>query len=686
MLNNDIIKKLPIFSKYNGYSIHSFERIMNTTRKNILMDIERINGVLSFYHYPLVTTKDDAIRLPKISIKDLFSKMSPTMNQYYFQEERQWMLILYLFLNNEFISNFHLQTYLRVSKNTVLSDIKNLRDALSEMNIELNYSRKEGYVLEGNSIALRHLLEKAINETLKFESGKWIVRYLFHTCQLDFGLDNIIHIFHTNSQEKALSFIEDRIETTAYLILCLLKTQRIQELDYSQVEIDSLSQANVMPLTDQFISEYPMLASEKYFIASRLLGCIQGDFYHQPDQRILEIMDQMIEVVSAKTGITFVNDEQFKINLYNHLAPAYYRLMFGMTLLNPLKEQIISEYSSLYYLVEKSMYPLSQALNKPVSEDEIAYFTMHFGGYISAHQQLNHQRKLTAATICPNGVSSSLIMTSELRNLMPEIEFKGIHQLDRMSELNSELYDLIFSTVYFETDKPLFIVQPFMNPVEKSILKQKVYNEFQIQSDYQETVDDLMRIISKYCQINDELSLKEELFRHQINKNKNNLRWEGVLLNDLLQEDLIQTKERVNNWQEAIEIAAQPLLSKGYIETSYIDAMVDSVNRLGAYIVLAPHVAVPHASPEKGVKRLGMSLLRLNEPVDFNLDSEDYDDDRQVQLVFVLAAIDSSAHLKALQQLVMILDDEETIQALIHANSVGELYQMIDDCISKGEN
>ena len=156
-------------------------------------------------------------------------------------------------------------------------------------------------------------------------------------------------------------------------------------------------------------------------------------------------------------------------------------------------------------------------------------------------------------------------------------------------------------------------------------------------------------------------------------------------MNDVLREDLIQTKERVNNWQEAIEIAAQPLLSKGYIETSYIDAMVDSVNRLGAYIVLAPHVAVPHASPEKGVKRLGMSLLRLNEPVDFNLDSEDYDDDRQVQLVFVLAAIDSSAHLKALQQLVMILDDEETIQALIHADNIEEMYQMINECIKEGE-
>lgn len=156
-------------------------------------------------------------------------------------------------------------------------------------------------------------------------------------------------------------------------------------------------------------------------------------------------------------------------------------------------------------------------------------------------------------------------------------------------------------------------------------------------------------------------------------------------MNDLLQLDLIQMIERVDNWQAGIELAAQPLLSKGFIEESYIEAMIDSIHQLGAYIVLAPHVAVPHASPDKGVKRLGMSLLQLKEAVDFNRENEEYDEDRQVQLIFVLAAIDSSAHLKALQQLVMILDNEETIDRLIKAETCDEMYQIINECLKDGE-
>lgn len=685
MLNNDIIKKLPIFSQYNGYAIADLERILTTSRKNILMDIDRINEVLSYYDYPLVTTKEDRISLPPIAIKDLFVRMSPEMSQYYFQEERVWMIILYLFLEEDYISNFHLQSYLRVSKNTVLSDIKNVREFLTEEKVQLTYSRKQGYYLEGESLKVRAVLEKALNEILKFESGKWIIRYTFYACQVDFEIDEIIEIFLAYTQQQQLSFIAERIEATSYLMLFLLKINKLSRWNCCLEEMEMIDRSNVLDLVDHFVSHYPKLANEKYFIASRLLGCIQGDFYLYPDQQIVTIMNQIIELVSANTGIVFRNDEQFKMNLYNHLAPAYYRLSFEMTLLNPLKEQIISEYSSLFYLVKKSLSPLSEALQKEISEDEIAYFTMHFGGYITACQEGEDQRQIVALAVCPNGVSSSLILTSELRNIMPEIDFKSIHQVEMLSTLHPREYDLIFSTVYFETDKPLFVVQPFMNPVEKSLLKKKVYREFQIKSEDDSAVEEMMKIISKHCHIQDEISLRNELLAYQLTKNENKFRWEGILLNDLLQLDLIQMIERVDNWQAGIELAAQPLLSKGFIEESYIEAMIDSIHQLGAYIVLAPHVAVPHASPDKGVKRLGMSLLQLKEAVDFNRENEEYDEDRQVQLIFVLAAIDSSAHLKALQQLVMILDNEETIDRLIKAETCDEMYQIINECLKDGE-
>ena len=685
MLTNDVIKKIPIFSKYNGYSLSEIEPILQMSAKQILADIDRINDVLREFGDSLITVVEGRIHLPKISIQDLFAKMTPKMEQYYFLEEREWMIVLYLFLEQDFVSNFHLQSYLRVSKNTVLADLKQLRYRLDQMEVKLLYSRKDGYYLKGHARQIHYLIELAVSRLLKFESGKWVLRYIFSHCCLKMEIETVLDIFLEYNKNFPVSFIEERIEATAYLFLCLLNIRNIPPIQFTENEKKTIESANVLLFTDRFISRYPSLTLDRFFIASRLLGCIQGDLHRQVDPAIQKIMTAITETVTANTGIVFDEDKKFKKNLYNHLAPAYYRLMFNMPLLNPLKDQILEEYASLFYLIKKSLYPLSEALQTEITEDEIAYFTMHFGGYLSSYQSQEQTRQLEAITVCLNGVSASNILTWELRSLMPEVNFRQVYQLDDVSKLDSHKYDLVFSTVYFETDKPLYLVQPFMNAVEKSILKNKVYKDFQLISNQELQLEEIIKLIDKSCTIHDELALRKDLTAYYLKGQTQSIKWGELSLNDLLTKELIQIEKRVDTWQEGIELAAQPLLEQGYIEPSYIQEMINSVLQLGAYIVLVPHVALAHAAPEKGVKRLGVSLLQLQEAVDFNQEGDDYDEDRQVKLIFVLAAVDSSAHLKALQQMVSILDNEEILNQLMTAKSENQVYQLIDECIKGGK-
>lgn len=73
--------------------------------------------------------------------------------------------------------------------------------------------------------------------------------------------------------------------------------------------------------------------------------------------------------------------------------------------------------------------------------------------------------------------------------------------------------------------------------------------------------------------------------------------------------------ENVNDWKEAITLAAKPLVEDGSVENSYIDAMIANVNKFGTYIVIAPKVAMPHSRPEDGVNKNCVSLLKVNEGV-----------------------------------------------------------------------
>jgi len=61
------------------------------------------------------------------------------------------------------------------------------------------------------------------------------------------------------------------------------------------------------------------------------------------------------------------------------------------------------------------------------------------------------------------------------------------------------------------------------------------------------------------------------------------------------------------------------------------------------------------------------------------------DPDRYVKLVFVLAAVDGEAHLKALMQLSKILDDEGKVDKLVEIDDVDGLYDQINKFIEGEE-
>lgn len=85
---------------------------------------------------------------------------------------------------------------------------------------------------------------------------------------------------------------------------------------------------------------------------------------------------------------------------------------------------------------------------------------------------------------------------------------------------------------------------------------------------------------------------------------------------DYLPEKHIQTDETVADWRSAVKLASQPLLDEALITSEYIEAMIQSVEENGPYMVLADYFALMHARPGEGVLEQSMSLLVTKQPID----------------------------------------------------------------------
>lgn len=143
---------------------------------------------------------------------------------------------------------------------------------------------------------------------------------------------------------------------------------------------------------------------------------------------------------------------------------------------------------------------------------------------------------------------------------------------------------------------------------------------------------------------------------------------------DLLTQQTVQVVDGDGlNWEDAIRQAAQPLIDNGTVGDDYVEAMIDVVKDKGPYINIGPNIALAHSRPRASVKRIGLSLMKTNQPV--NLVS----DEHPVKLWFVLAATDSTSHLKVIQELSTVLMDADRTKKLLAATSVDDVLAILKD-------
>lgn len=126
------------------------------------------------------------------------------------------------------------------------------------------------------------------------------------------------------------------------------------------------------------------------------------------------------------------------------------------------------------------------------------------------------------------------------------------------------------------------------------------------------------------------------------------------------------------SWEEAIRVAARPLVEHGSIEPGYVERMVASVNELGPYIVIMPGFAIAHAAPGADVKVSDLSIATFDRDVAFHCDND------PVRIVMCLACTDREAHIARLQRIAEKLLDDTFVDQMGACATADELYELLN--------
>lgn len=639
MINYDL--DILFFSNHKLWKLERILEVTNLDKEKFYRMLEEFNQKLEKQSLKKLEYKNGFLAIPdKV---ENFEETRYSINQKTFiltEVERRSLIYLLIFINKTPLSIALFQTYLQVSKNTILSDLKKLREELMSENIQVEYSRKKGFYLNFEE---KMLQEKAwyFLQNLSEDSGFYILSKVLND-------KKPLTIFKNNQllkkmmQELQIEIVYSRYLSTL-LFACLLRHRTLEK-----------NSENINDL-----------------LKSLIIGMSDGKSALGQDNGLYRMAFNIMENVMKLSAIEFDDFTKTFMALLAHLTPAYYRIRNHFELKNVLLERIKNEYHSLFLLMDNALRPLKDEVGE-ISESEKAYFVILFGGEIYKNKYSG--KSLKAIVLCVNGISSSLIMQKRLESLFPTMEFILSARVSHFEKLPINSYDIIFSTVPLKSDKKVYLMSIFPDQREENKLYNQVLQDFQLPGFAKPSAQTILDSIEPYIIIKDPVNRQDliKIIEKKLNRTRKEGKLSGVMLTDLLTKEKIRFTNKELSWQEAIELAAQPLLDKHEIEERYIKAIIDKVEAFGPYIDLGLGIALPHARPEEGVKKLGMSFLRCEHPVKLMDDVK-----HEIKLFIVLAAIDNETHLRALSTLTKILSNKERLSQLLTATNAAEVEQIL---------
>lgn len=651
------------------------------SKRQLTYSLSKINQYLKMKGLPIISrSKTGLFIIPdELFIQQRHEAQSIESHQDFFAEEQRIVVIILMTLiADEALSLVHFASSLKVSKNTILNDLKKVKDYVGNFEVNYVYNRISGYLVTGDEYAIRKLLISLVRECMDMRNGDELIRRYSRIKEADIKdiEDRMVKI----ENRLQLKFTDDRMAVMPYMIACILKRVELgHSIEHFQLRYEEIANTKEYLAAEELFSDYKRISTdERLYIALHLLSAsLHSSEY--VDENVLPQIKEAIALFlidfERQACVVLKEKKQLISQLLLHAMPAYYRIKYRLSELNQVDTSFTKDFKELHYMVKKTLSPFAKLFDHPIPENEMIYFSILIGGWLSK-QGDNITEKIKAVVVCPHGTSISRMLMNTLERVFPDFVFLGAMSLREFHE-NKQDYHVVFTNVPLETEKRQYLINKFPTNTEWKKLQKIVMNDLYGYTPRSPELEGMMQIISKHTAVQDEAKLRRELAVYlQGSAEFSELAWSvhKRSLVKMIEDGHVQFIDGVQDWKEAVRIAAQPLIRNEIIEPEYRDAVIQSYNYESDYLFLGDKTVIPHTDPEYGALRVGMSFLVVNQGVNFSKN-------KKANLVVLLSAIDREQHLRALLQLTEIAQDAQRINQVIAATSFDQMQKLVKEFI-----
>lgn len=410
-----------------------------------------------------------------------------------------------------------------VSLSLINKDIKKVRKLLKDYNIELISKPYYGMKIKGNEKDIRLAIRNEIGEDPSIFGGD-NKEYLFKQIQdiiNDIDFPDSFYMPYANFKNLVIHIYISilRIREGKYINLP-------EDLSKRAISRDEFDIANkvVDELSKKLDIEFPK--DEILYLTMHLISKNAVTNYEKVSQEISELAQLMIDEIYKVTKYDFRSNIDLFFALSLHIGPLIERLRYGLTMKNPILEDI-KKNQIAFMLATIATNPISKIYKKKVSDDEIGYIALH----VASAMERNFLEKRDILVVCGSGNASAQIMKTQIeRRYKEEINSITLTDVSKLDLYNLDKFDFIVSSIEIKgkTRTPIVYVDVIFKQKDFDLIEDAInidgmaeINNIFINSIFVRDIDikDRSEALDKLSEIaSEKINLSKDEIRNQYEK------------------------------------------------------------------------------------------------------------------------------------------------------------------------
>lgn len=581
------------------------------------------------------------------------------------KNERKTILAMLLLNQEKYVTAAWISEYISTSRNTVISDLNDLKDWFLKHNMKLVSQVQKGYIVEASEGDIRSgmlkLLELNLDEEKYGAMGAFHVfgHLLLKEIQYQGRYETIQKVLREEELRHDCFLSDFSFSVAVYELLILAERvkkgktlEQERQPDWENASLSSkypLSRAVLDRLAEEFSLDIPAAEAENFVFCLRRKSYLKSGT-NNVDQLVIPVLiGEVIYRIISRFRINFYLDFALYDLLVDHMKSSVYRMSSGEVLENPFRGEIEKGYPEVFCTVEECLKLLEDYLGVKVPRDEVSFLVMYFASMLERDKlERMRERKVPAVLVCAMGRGTVQLMLAKLKQLEDVLEITDVrssHELKDMGNINDQL---VISTVAFPDGEiqNILMVSPLLEQ------------------------EDIYRIRRKATKLRENWSGGQTAETGKFLKKQKKA--ERNSLGAMLSADRIALKQEAQSWEEGVRAAGRLLYESGAVTYEYIEAMVENIKVNGSYVVIYSGIAAPHAEQEKGAVREAASLVSLKKPVVFGNSEND-----PVSYIIGLSILNANSINCAIYNLVRLFSQEEAKSRIEAQQSPEELLETI---------